>query len=123
MPAPEQDIMLSPVKAAVGIRLEPAFNAIHSLLLLAKTKHIAELGGWVEDTVLAMSALERQRHRLVMIGFYFAVQPERSWPSFQEYLDHLASLSPTRLRNKRRSCQYCASLKSGTSNRISRIVR
>ncbi|UCG26150.1 MAG: winged helix-turn-helix transcriptional regulator [Chloroflexota bacterium] len=100
MPAPDQDIMLSPVKSSVGVSLEPAFSAVHSLLLLAKAKHIAELGGWVQDTVLAMSALERQRHRLVMIGFYFAVQPERSWPSFQEYLDHLVSLSPTRLRDK-----------------------
>lgn len=100
MPAPDQDIMLSPAKSLLGVALEPAFNAIHSLVLLAKTKHIAELGGWVEETVLAMSALERQRHRLVMIGFYYAVLPERSWPTFPEYLEHLTSMPPIRLRDK-----------------------
>jgi len=100
MPAPDQDIMLLPAKSMMGVALEPAFNAMHSLVLLAKTKHIAELGGWVEDTILAMSALERQRHQLVMIGFYYAVLPERSWPTFPEYLDHLANMAPTRLRDK-----------------------
>ncbi len=100
MPAPDQDIMLTPAKSLLCVDLEPSFNAIHSLVLLAKTKRIAELGGWVEDTVLAMSALERQRHRLVMIGFYFAVLPERSWPTFPEYLDHLSAMPPTRLRDK-----------------------
>ncbi len=100
MPAPDQDIMLSPPRSTIGVSLQPAYNALHSLVLLAKSEHIAELGGWVEDTVLAMSALERQRHRLVMIGFFYAVLPERSWPSFPAYLDHLDSLSPTLLRDK-----------------------
>ena len=100
MPAPDQDIILSPVRSSIDVGLEPVFNATHSLVLLTKTKHVAELGGWVEDTVLAMSALERQRHRLVMIGFFYAVQPERSWPSFPAYLDHLTSLPPARLREK-----------------------
>jgi len=100
MPAPDQDIMLSPVRSALDVGLEPAFNAIHSLVLLAKTQHISELGGWVEETVLAMSALERQRHRLVMIGFFYAVLPRRSWPSFPDYLAHLVSMPPAKLRDK-----------------------
>lgn len=100
MPAPDQDIMLAPAKSMICVALEPAFSAIHSLTLLAKTNRIAELGGWVEDTVLAMSALERQRHRLVMIGFYYAVLPERSWPTFPAYLDHLTAMTPFRLRDK-----------------------
>jgi hypothetical protein len=100
MPAPDQDIILSPVRSSIGVGLEPVFNATHSLVLLAKSKHVAELGGWVQDTVLAMSALERQRHRLVMIGFFYAVQPERSWPSFPAYLDHLTSMPPIKLREK-----------------------
>jgi DNA-binding transcriptional ArsR family regulator len=100
MPAPDQDIMLAPARTLSTVSLEPALNAIHSLMLLAKTQHIAELGGWVEDSVLAMSALERQRHRLVMIGFYYAVLPERSWPAFTAYLDHLTAMPPAALRDK-----------------------
>lgn len=100
MPAPDQDIMLSPLRSSIRVSLQPTYNAFHSLVLLAKSEHIAELGGWVEDTVLAMSALERQRHRLVMIGFFYAVLPDRSWPSFPAYLDHLDSLSPGLLRDK-----------------------
>lgn len=100
MPAPDQDIMFASTGSKIGVAVEPAFNAIHSLVLLAKINRIAELGGWVEDTVLAMSALERQRHRLVMIGFYYAVLPERSWPTFPEYLDHLRAMTPIDLRDK-----------------------
>jgi DNA-binding transcriptional ArsR family regulator len=106
MPAPDQDLILSPVRSSIDVGLEPVFNATHSLALLAKSKHIAELGGWVEDTVLAMSALERQRHRLVMIGFFYAVQPEQSWPSFPAYLDHLTAMPPARLRDKLMNAYY-----------------
>jgi DNA-binding transcriptional ArsR family regulator len=100
MPAPVTDVLVTPTIARVQLSLEPAQNVFHSLLLLAKTEGASSLNDWVLETLLVMSAVERQRHRLVMIGFFFAVQPERSWPSFPTYLDHLASLAPLAFRDK-----------------------
>lgn len=100
MPAPDQQLLVTPIQTRIQISLEPAQNAMHSLLLLAKLDKHAGLSDWVTDTVQAMSDDDLQRHRLVMIGFFYAVQPRRSWPSFPAYLDHLASLEPLALRAK-----------------------
>jgi hypothetical protein len=36
----------------------------------------------------------------VVVGFYFALQPKQSWPSFTAYLDHLASLPAGAIREQ-----------------------
>lgn len=100
MPAPEQDFIVTPPTPPVEFSLEPARNAIHSLTLLVKEEHLSGLGEWVVRTAAALGPVERERHRLVMIGFYYVVHPERSWPSFPAYLDHLAAVPPQRLRDK-----------------------
>ncbi|HEX6383413.1 MAG TPA: winged helix-turn-helix domain-containing protein [Anaerolineae bacterium] len=73
---------------------------IHSLTLLVRDEHLSGLGEWVVRTAAALSPEERERHRLVMIGFYYVVNPARSWPSFPAYLDHLAAVPPDALRDK-----------------------
>ena len=100
MPAPEQDFIVTPPTPSVEFSLEPARNAIHSLTLLVKDEHLSGLGEWVVRTAAALGPVERERHRLVMIGFYYVVHPERSWPNFPAYLDHLAAVPPQRLRDK-----------------------
>jgi DNA-binding transcriptional ArsR family regulator len=100
MPAPEQEILLAPSQTGIQVKLEPAQTVFHSLLLLAKTKKMSGFGDWVNETLSLMPAMEKQRQQVVMIGLYYAVQPERSWPSFPEYVDHLAEISPLALRDK-----------------------
>ena len=100
MPAPEQDLIVTSLTALVEFSLEPARNAIHSLTLLVKDEHLSGLGEWVVRTAAALSPEERERHRLVMIGFYYVVHPERSWPSFPAYLHYLAAVPPRRLLDK-----------------------
>ncbi len=117
MPAPVQEVLVYPATARIRISLEPAFNSFHSLLLLAKTEEIGAFSDWVTETMLSMSALERQRHRLVMIGFFFAVMPERSWPSWPAYIDHLASLSPLALRDKLLEAYFHLSCQESTDER------
>jgi len=99
MPAPEQDVLVLP-KTRIQMRLEPANNVFHSLLLLAKTDMATGFTDWATDTLLSMSAMERQRHQLVMIGFFYIVLPGRSWPSFPAYIDHLAAMAPQALQDK-----------------------
>jgi len=94
MPAPQQSLIVTAPTTALSFSLEPAQNAFHSLVLLSKVEHLSGLSQWVDNTIRAMSDEEYARHRLVIIGFYFAIQPQQSWPSFPAYLDHLASLSP-----------------------------
>lgn len=100
MPAPAQDVLVPPAVAPIAVDLAPAHNAIHSLLLLLKVDHVSGLDEWITETAARMSAEEMQRHRLVMEGFYFAIQPDGFWPSFPAYLEHLGSQPPVRLRDK-----------------------
>jgi DNA-binding transcriptional ArsR family regulator len=93
MPAPVPEIIVTDTKSPVRFSLEPAYNAIHSLILLTHTKKVTELGDWAADTLLS-------RHQLVMIGLYFSIQPMQSWPSFPAYVDHLEAMSPIALRDK-----------------------
>ena len=100
MPAPEQEILLTASQMTLNIRLEPAQNVFHSLLLLAKPDKASGYSDWITETLRSMSANERLRHQVVMIGLFFAVKPTQSWSSFPEYIDHLDQLSPLALRDK-----------------------
>lgn len=100
MPGPNDSILENPSPAPIRVRLEPAFTAINNLLLLAKEEEVPDLGEWMIQTSLAMTTEERRTNELVAIGFYHAVAPDRSWPSFQAYLRHLEQMEPTALRNK-----------------------
>lgn len=100
MPAPVQEVLVRPETTSIRVNLEPAMNAFHSLLLLAKSEEVSGFSDWVTETILSMSGMERRRHNLVMIGFFYAVQPARSWPSFPAYIDHLESLPPLAFRDK-----------------------
>jgi DNA-binding transcriptional ArsR family regulator len=97
---PGQDFIVVPDTATVTVSLEPAHNAIHSLMLLTKAEGISGLGEWISRTADALSAKERARHRLVILGFYYAILPDRSWSSFPAYLDHLTTCEPASLRDK-----------------------
>lgn len=100
MPAPVREIIARSTTSQVQLALEPAFNAFHSLVMLARARTLSGLGDWVGETFAAMSEEERHRHQLVIIGFYYAAMPERSWPSFPDYLDYLESQPPLAIREK-----------------------
>jgi DNA-binding transcriptional ArsR family regulator len=97
---PLQDTFEGPETETLTVALEPAQNGLHSLTLLAKTDHLSGLGDWVTRTAAALSPRELRRHRLVIIGFYHALVPDRRFPSFPAYVDHLATRDPRSLRDK-----------------------
>jgi DNA-binding transcriptional ArsR family regulator len=97
---PVQDFLLEANDAPLDVALEPAHNAVYSLLLVAKGDHSSGLGQWVEHTMQDMSARELRRHQLVIMGFYHALVPSQSWPSFSAYVDHLATRDPRTLRDR-----------------------
>lgn len=102
MPAPVQDLITTPTTTGIDFSLEPAYNALQSLLLLTKEKEfkLSGLGEWIKQTRESFSTEERDLHNFVMMGFYFAILPERSWTSFPAYIKHLEAMDPTALRDK-----------------------
>lgn len=99
MPAPTENIL---VNNATGISfdIEPAHNAIQSLMFLLRAEKLSGLGEWITTTLAQMTAEEMHQHDLVMMGLHYATVPRQSWPSFPAYLDHLASVDPIILRDK-----------------------
>jgi DNA-binding transcriptional ArsR family regulator len=100
MAPPIESFIETPTRTRIQVGLAPAFNAIHSLVMLADTENLSGLGDWVVKTARQLSAEERQRHRYVIIGFYHALLPTRIWSSFPAYLDYLAEEDPVVLRNR-----------------------
>jgi len=102
MPAPDPDVAAS-TESPISVALEPAHNALNNLGLLAKAAIRAdELSGlheWVTRTAAALTPEQRHTNNLVMYGLHFAVAPDQSWPSFPAYINHLASLEPTIMRD------------------------
>lgn len=101
MPAPLTDLLLpTETSTAVTVLLEPAHNIVHDLKLLLKADEVSGFDDWVYRTAAALTPEERDMQGLVMIGFYFAITPRQSWPSFPAYLEHLASVPAEYLRDK-----------------------
>lgn len=86
--------------AAAQVVLEPAHNIISSLRLLHKHERMSGTNVWVESTAVAMSPAQKHQNKLVMDGLYHAVEPEHSWSSFPNYVDHLSQSDPYHLRQK-----------------------
>ncbi len=97
---PVQDTIVTSHVTPVTVALEPAHNALHSLLLLIKVEHLSGLGEWVIHTAEALPPAIAHRHNLVINGLHYAVAPQRSWPSFPAYVDNLATMHPVALRDK-----------------------
>jgi DNA-binding transcriptional ArsR family regulator len=100
MPAPDPDLVVAPEAPPVSVAVEPAQNALNSLLLIEKADRLSGLDEWVTRTAVALTPQQRWDNRLVMLGLHYAVVPDRSWPSFTAYVDHLASVDPTTLRDR-----------------------
>jgi DNA-binding transcriptional ArsR family regulator len=99
MPAPDPDVVAS-IDSPIRIALEPAHHALHSLMLLYKAEKLSGLDEWVTRTAAALTPEQRRKNDLVTFGLYFAVVPDQSWPSFPAYINHLAGLDPTILRDR-----------------------
>jgi DNA-binding transcriptional ArsR family regulator len=100
MPPLENDLLLSPQQATIIFGLEPAHNALYSLLLINRDEQLSGLGEWVTRMAAKLASEQRHTNRLALEGLYFAVEPDRSWPSFPAYIDHLAAQPAAALRDR-----------------------
>lgn len=97
---PVQDIFAPARISPVEISLEPAHNAIYSLVLVKRVADFSGLASWVTDTAQRMSREERRVNDVVMDGLFHAVVSRQSWPNFPAYLNHLQEMDPVALRDK-----------------------
>jgi DNA-binding transcriptional ArsR family regulator len=97
---PIQDLITTTGTAPMSVALEPAHNALNSLVLLVKAEETSGLGEWVARTASALSLDEKRKHKLVFIGLHHAIVPHQSWSSFPAYLDYVAACDPIALRDK-----------------------
>ena len=93
------DLEKTTIKSAL-VRLEPAFNAFASMLLLAKAEDEPGFHEWIAKTRSQMSSEERFRHKLVTIGFHYAILPQVSGMTFEAYLEDLEATPPSKLRER-----------------------
>ena len=112
---PIQNVISAP-EDTIQIGLEPTLNALQSLLLLTQADDLSGLGDWVIRTDQALSQEQRQRHFLVMIGFYNIVIPHRSWSNFASYLEQLKSMSPLQMRDTLMETYLKMPCKQGTTD-------
>ena len=89
-----------PAREQHRVSLEPVRNAIASMMLLAKGNEMPGTGAWVAQTREKLTADELFNLRLVIIGFFHAILPEKNWASFPDYLDDLEKSDPVALRDK-----------------------
>lgn len=98
----DRDFVLAPptTTAKISIALEPAHNALISLMLLANPESQSGLSDWVMNTAAALPPDLAHRHRLVLETAWAALEPQQSWPSFTAYVDDLAALDAAILRDQ-----------------------
>jgi len=97
---PEPTFILTQEEIAISVAIEPVFNMLYSLMLLNQADHLSGLGDWVTRTKARLTPEEDHKNKLVLYGLFYAVEPDRSWPVFEDYLAHLAKQDPNELRDR-----------------------
>lgn len=82
------------------VRIEPALNAFGSMILVAHGENEPGIHEWVDKTRIQMSPEERFRHKLVILGFHYAVIPQTPEATFETYLEQLEATPPSQLRER-----------------------
>jgi DNA-binding transcriptional ArsR family regulator len=93
------DLEKTKIKSSL-VRIEPALNAFGSMLLIAKAEDEPGFHEWITKTRSQMSNEERFRHKLVTIGFHYAIMPQVPSMTFEAYLEDLEATPPSKLRER-----------------------
>ncbi len=100
MPTLESELILTPEKTRIRVAIEPAVNALGSLTFLNQVDDYSGLDPWVVKTAESLDQELMQANQVVMQGLFYAWTPDKSWPSFKSYVDHLEATDPLVLRDR-----------------------
>jgi ArsR family transcriptional regulator len=70
------------------------------MLLISKAEDEPGIHEWATKTRLQMSPEERFRHKLVMIGFHYAILPQIPGLTFETYIENLDRTPPSEFRDR-----------------------
>jgi len=98
--APFPATIEQPVRERVQIALDPVRNAIASMVLITKRDEMPGTHPWVTQTRAKLSTGELFTHKLVILGFFHAIQPQTDWETFPQYLQELERSDPEALRDR-----------------------
>jgi len=94
------NVLLAPGTVSVRFALDPVYNNLASLYMVALVDVFSGLDEWVGRTAATLSAAQMRTHRLLFDVLYSAFEPDEDWPSFPAYLDDLARQDPHRMRDR-----------------------
>ncbi|MGB2896227.1 MAG: metalloregulator ArsR/SmtB family transcription factor [Anaerolineales bacterium] len=100
MPTLESELFLTPVKTGIQVAIEPAVNALGSLLFLSRVERYSGLDPWIVKTAESLDKGLLQANLVVMQGLFYAWTPNRSWDSFASFVDNLEATDPLVLRDR-----------------------
>lgn len=98
MPSP--DAIVLPEVKTVEIRLDQVQTIINSMVLLVQSEELSGLSPWIYETASSLTTEQMAVHKLVLIGFHYAVLPTRFWKDFPAYLKQLERTDPLALRDQ-----------------------
>ena len=90
MPTPTTDFILATRAVPTSIALEPALNALNSLMILTKKEYMPGAPDWVAAAAASLTPAQLHTHHLVFIGLYHALTIEGGHASFLDYVNTLA---------------------------------
>jgi DNA-binding transcriptional ArsR family regulator len=93
------EIIIPQRSVAVVFSLAPACNAIGSLSLLDLADELTGMSEWVYRTKATLSTEQLRTNQLVLQDIFTHLE-DRIWPSFPDWVDHLAIQDPTDLRDR-----------------------
>ncbi|UCC64327.1 MAG: winged helix-turn-helix transcriptional regulator [Anaerolineae bacterium] len=94
------NVLLAPGMVSVRSALDPVYNNLASLYMIAVADAFPEVDDWVKQTAAGLSAGQMRTHRVLKTILYSAFEPDEEWPSFPAYVSHLAVQDPARMRNR-----------------------
>ncbi|MFA9402661.1 MAG: ArsR/SmtB family transcription factor [Anaerolineales bacterium] len=100
MPTLESELILTPEKTRIRVAIEPAVNALGSLMFLSRVDDYSGLDPWVVKISESLDQELLQANLVVMQGLFYAWEPDKSWPSFVSFVDHLEATDPLVLRDR-----------------------
>ena len=94
--------IVAPTKTVtVSFSLEPAYNAIGSLMLLGEAEEASGFADWVYETNAALSAEQKRTNELILHNLPTTeLVCGQGWDSFSAWVDHLAAYDPAEMRDE-----------------------
>jgi hypothetical protein len=123
MPTLESELILTPEKKGIQVAIEPAVNALGSLIFLSRVDDYSGLDPWVVKTSESLDQELLQANLVVMQGLFYAWEPDRSWPSFMSLVDHLEATDPLVLRDRVLDTYTELPCKKGTGTEVDPISK